>query len=117
MPSLLYEQIYTLVRRIPAGRVATYGQIARILGSCGPRQVGYAMASAPPGLPWQRVINSRGRVSVRADGSESLQQRELLQAEGVSFGPDGRCDLKRYGWEGPDGVWLSRSGIGLAPLV
>jgi methylated-DNA-protein-cysteine methyltransferase-like protein len=117
MASELYEQIYAVVEQIPSARVATYGQIARILGSCGPRQVGYAMAAAPPGLPWQRVINSRGRVSARADGNECSEQRRLLEGEGVVFGADGRCDLSRHGWEGPDGGWLTRHGIGLEPLL
>lgn len=116
MPSPLYSQIYTVVAAIPRGRVATYGQIAAIVGRCGARQVGYAMSNAPEGLPWQRVINAQGRISVRADGLESPRQRILLEMEGVRFDATGRCDLDACRWEGPDINWLEQQGIGRAPL-
>ena len=101
-------QVYSVVRRIPRGRVMSYGQIARVLArprgvlaktyaGLGPRWVGAAMARAPQGLPWQRVINSQGRVSPRPGGGGEDQQR-LLEAEGVEFDPRGRVDLERYGW-------------------
>lgn len=97
----VYERIYACVRRIPRGRVATYGQIARLAGiPRGARQVGYAMHRAPAGVPWQRVINARGEVSLRGaehSGAEH-EQRFLLEGEGVSFDLAGRCDLARYAW-------------------
>jgi methylated-DNA-protein-cysteine methyltransferase-like protein len=97
----LYERIYAVVRRIPAGRVATYGQIAKLAGRCGARQVGYALAalSEGSGVPWQRIINSQGRISLRSSGGHDVLQRELLEEEGVEFSLDGRVDLARFGWK------------------
>lgn len=99
----LHERIYEVVRMVPSGRVATYGQIAEIAGRCTPRMVGYAMAAVPFGsdVPWQRVINSQGRISVRGDGGESPEQRAMLDAEGVVFSASGRVDLREFGWTGP----------------
>jgi methylated-DNA-protein-cysteine methyltransferase-like protein len=100
-----HARVYDVVRRIPRGRVATYGGVAREAGLPGrARQVGYALAAlgnAAEGhnVPWHRVINARGEVSARSGGSafERLQ-RTLLEAEGIVFGPGGRIDLDRYGW-------------------
>ncbi|MFC3859159.1 MGMT family protein [Deinococcus antarcticus] len=88
-----------LVARIPAGRVVTYGQLALLAGNPGAaRQAGQIMHSlAGSDLPWQRVINAQGRVSTHKLGFGDLQER-LLQAEGVVFGPSGRCDLGKYQW-------------------
>ena len=99
----LYELVYAIVRLIPSGRVATYGQIAAILGTCTPRQVGYAMAAVPLGsdVPWQRVINGQGKISQRADCDGGDVQRVLLEAEGVHFDERGRVDLSVVGWRGP----------------
>ncbi len=87
---------------IPAGRVATYGQLAAIAGGCTPRMAGYAMASVRPedNVPWHRVINSQGRISERP-GAEV--QRAMLEAEGVAFSASGTIDLERFGWTGPGG--------------
>lgn len=95
----LYERIYGVVRRIPRGRVSTYGRVAKAVNT-GARQVGYAMASLPPGsnVPWHRVINHRGEISLRKDGLRSPHQRRLLEAEGVSFDPRGRINLKQFLW-------------------
>ena len=85
-------RIYAVVRRIPRGSVATYGQVAERAGYPGhARQVGYALHALPPGttVPWHRVINARGEVSARADG-EGLTQRLLLEREGVRFDARGR---------------------------
>ncbi len=98
----LHESVYALVRAIPRGKVATYGQIAAILGRGTPRMVGYAMAAVPHGsdVPWHRVINSAGRTSLTGEGAEV--QRALLEREGVVFGrEDGRVDLGLYLWPGP----------------
>ena len=97
-----YERIYAVVSRIPAGRVATYGQVAAMAGlGNAARQVGYALHSLPEGsaVPWQRVINSRGEVSQRAMPGYDGWQRHLLQEEGVVFDDRGRVDLERFRWE------------------
>ena len=98
-----YGRIYAVVRRIPRGRVATYGQVALLAGlPRQPRLVGYAMHALPNGtdLPWHRVINAQGRVSARAgNDAGSLRQRVLLEAEGVQFDAAGRVSLVRHGWK------------------
>ena len=98
-----YPRYYDVVRRIPSGRVATYGQVAVEAGLPGrARQVGYAMAALPNGsdVPWHRVVNARGEVSRRAGGTAFEQiQRVLLEAEGVHFNAHGRIDLSRFRWD------------------
>jgi methylated-DNA-protein-cysteine methyltransferase related protein len=91
------------VRRIPRGRVATYGGIAELAGLEGhARQVGYALHDLPAnsGLPWHRVINAKGEISPRTAGDSHELQRMLLEAEGVEFDLAGRIDLKRFRWRG-----------------
>lgn len=109
----VYEKIYHVVRQIPVGKVATYGQIARIIDRCTARMVGYAMASLPSNVdvPWQRVINHRGEISRRSHGDGSLRQRKLLEAEGIQFDKRGRIDLRKGRWAGPDNkfIWQSPS--------
>jgi methylated-DNA-protein-cysteine methyltransferase related protein len=98
-----YRRIYAVVRRIPRGRVASYGQVARLAGLPGhARQVGYAMYALPAGttVPWHRVVNAAGAVSRRRVPGAELTQRMLLLAEGVRFGPRGRIPLDRFGWNG-----------------
>lgn len=93
-----HDKIFSVVRRIPAGRVATYGQIAALAGQ--PRQArlaGYAMHRCPSSLPWHRVINARGRISLPADSTAAMTQRRRLEDEGVTFIGD-RVDLGRYRW-------------------
>ena len=103
-----YEQVWNLVKQIPKGKVAAYGQIALMIPppngveieaykAFGPRWVGGAMAACPDDVPWQRVINSQGKISERA-GAE--KQRLLLEQEGVEFDAKDRVDLKKYGWRG-----------------
>jgi methylated-DNA-protein-cysteine methyltransferase-like protein len=97
-----YQRIYAVVRRIPRGRVASYGQIARLAGIPGrARQVGYALHVLPGGsrIPWQRVINAAGRVSRRRVPGAELTQRMLLEQEGIRFAPGGRIPFARYGWK------------------
>lgn len=93
----MYARIYAQVCAIPRGRVSTYGRVAKMVG-CGPRQVGYAMASLPAGsrVPWQRVINHNGEISCRTHGRS--RQRHLLRDEGVHLDLKGRVDLERYAW-------------------
>ncbi len=96
-----YQTIYAVVRRIPRGRVATYGQIATLAGLDGhARQVGYALHALPgdSGVPWHRVVNSYGEVSRRSDSDSDELQVELLRAEGVAFDTAGRIDLRRFRW-------------------
>ncbi len=96
----LYERIYAAVRQIPVGRVATYGQIARLVGGCSAQMVGFALAALPNGsdVPWQRVINAKGKISPRGIGFGSLIQRTLLEGEGIVFMRDETIDLNAYGW-------------------
>jgi methylated-DNA-protein-cysteine methyltransferase-like protein len=93
--------VWRVVRRIPRGRVATYGQIAALAGLPGrARQVGYALAalSDASDVPWQRVVNARGEVSVRRDFDGAPRQRLRLAEEGVVFDAAGRIDLRRFRW-------------------
>lgn len=105
--SLFFREVWDIVRLIPSGRVASYGQIARLVGlpegvdpdtyrAFGARWVGTAMSQCPPDVPWQRVVNAKGEISLKGDA-----QRRLLEAEGVTFDAKGRVDLKRCGWSGP----------------
>ena len=96
----LYSRIYAAVRKVPKGRVTSYGAVARLVRAPTPRVVGYAMAALRPGttVPWQRVVNHKGEVSLRKGGDGQLRQRRLLEAEGVRFDLKGRIDLKIYGW-------------------
>lgn len=95
-------RIYAVVKRIPRGRVATYGQVATLAGLDGhARQVGYALHDLPPrnNVPWHRVINARGEISPRSAGDSHELQRMLLEGEGVEFSLDGRVELKKYRWK------------------
>ena len=93
------ERVFEIVRRIPAARVMTYGQLAEILGEgYTARTVGFVMHSADETVPWQRVINAQGACSTgRVIVPPDLQQR-MLVSEGVVFNEKGRCDLSRYRW-------------------
>jgi len=94
-----HARIFAVVRRIPRGKVATYGQIARLSGMPGhARLVGYALHQCPPGLPWHRVINVRGEISLSEADGQAEFQRVLLEAEGVVF-RGGRVNLVRFGWK------------------
>ena len=96
-----YARIYAVVRRIPRGRVATYGQIAELAGLPGhARQVGYALHALPQGttVPWHRVLNARGTLSLRRDSGAEISQRIRLEQEGVRFDAGGRVALARLQW-------------------
>lgn len=99
-----YQRIYSTVGQIPPGRVATYGQIAEIVGNCTARMVGYALAALEydSEVPWHRVINRQGKISPRSAGLGSALQRQMLEAEGIEFDEQGRVDFDRFGWPGPD---------------
>lgn len=103
MPSFA-ERVYRLVRRVPPGRVVSYGALAAMLGQPrAPRQVGQALRALPDehDVPWWRVINGRGEISLRGYGNVAQLQRRLLEREGVAFDGRGRVDWNRYGWS-PD---------------
>jgi methylated-DNA-protein-cysteine methyltransferase-like protein len=97
-----YQRIYAAVRRIPRGRVSTYGAIARVAGLAGQaRQVGYALSALPTGttVPWHRVINAQGRLSLeRSASGAGITQRVRLVREGVVVDAAGRVSLERFGW-------------------
>ena len=104
-PHRKHALIYAVVRRIPYGRVATYGQVAALAGLPGhARLAGYALYNLPDeagdDVPWQRVINATGCISYSESrrGNDYLQ-RELLEGEGVAFDDRGRIDLARFGWK------------------
>jgi methylated-DNA-protein-cysteine methyltransferase-like protein len=109
-----FECVYRLVRQVPPGRVTSYGAIARMLGHPrAARTVGWALHALPPGsdVPWQRVINSQGRISTRCREHGAGRQRALLEAEGVVFDDRDRVDWSRFGWEGLDWPEVERLGI------
>lgn len=100
-----YDRVYLIVRQIPRGRVATYGQIAGLLGRpYNARTVGWALHGLSPELagdvPWQRVINRTGRISFPRTEEGGLLQRQLLEEEGIVFDATDRVDLERFGWRG-----------------
>ena len=102
-----HRAVWRVVRRIPRGKVSTYGEVAALAGfPRAARAAGRALATLPGPMsrtvPWQRVVNAAGKISFRGDGMPSLQ-RELLEREGVAFGRGGRIDLRRYGWSAARG--------------
>lgn len=106
MTNDLFERIYTLARAIPYGKVTTYGQLGAMVGLTDMRYVGDAMNACPDDVPWQRVINARGAISL--GGATGAKQRALLEQEGVAFDEDGRVDFAEVGWV-PDVVWLQEN--------
>lgn len=104
------ERVFRIVRKIPRGRVMTYGQIAEILGEgYTPRTVGFVMHSANDKTPWHRVINAQGGCSTRGLVLPHDKQQRMLEAEGVRFNDRGRCDLQTFLWV-PDDQKTSRKG-------
>ena len=96
--SVFFTRVYGLVRRIPRGRITSYGAIARALGvPRGARTVGWALSACPDDVPWHRVVNVQGKISPRPGGGYVLQ-RTLLRREGVRFGRAGRIDFEEFGW-------------------
>ena len=101
MSSEIYQNIYSVVKQIPRSRVATYGQTASLAGIPGhARQVGYAMHALPDNsdVPWHRVINAKGEISIRANPLYADIQCHLLEAEGISFNNHNRITLEHYLW-------------------
>ena len=110
----LYERIYEVVAQVPPGMVATYGDIAAIVGGgCDARTVGYALGDMPPeraNLPWQRIVAKEGAISTRG-----LQQRRLLEEEGVEFDARDRVVMARFHWAGPSAEWARERGFQTLP--
>jgi len=96
----LHDRIFEMVEAIPLGKVATYGQIGKLVGGCSGRMVGFALASlrfaGGRKVPWQRVINRRGKISLT--GPDAALQRALLEEEGVRFDVEGSVNLDDFGW-------------------
>jgi methylated-DNA-protein-cysteine methyltransferase-like protein len=111
----LYERIYQAIEQVPHGMVATYGDIAAIVGGgCDARTVGYALNEIPEeragALPWQRIINREGGISTRG-----LRQRQILESEGVEFDARGRAIMARFHWAGPSAEWAAEHGFNTLP--
>lgn len=118
-----FQRVWKLVRQVPPGKVVSYGQLAELLEpplevaqetyrAFGSRWVGQAMRGCPHDVPWQRVINSQGRISLPGESGE--RQRRLLEEEGVEFSDKGRVDFKRFGWvvaRGGDPAGDSQPGL------
>ncbi|HLV43986.1 MAG TPA: MGMT family protein [Aggregatilineales bacterium] len=116
--------VWEIVRQIPEGRVSTYGQIASMIpppegvdpeqyDRLGARWVGNAMRQTPAGsgVPWHRVINSQGRISLPRGSASADEQRGRLEMEGVDFDDTGRVDFRLAGWDGPSAGWLRARGL------
>ncbi len=99
------EAVYAVVKRVPPGRVVTYGQVAGLVEgvTLTPREVGAIMNVAPPEVPWQRVVGAKGTLPIGKRGTElMLRQRSLLEQEGVAFLPSGQVDMAAHQWS-PEG--------------
>jgi methylated-DNA-protein-cysteine methyltransferase-like protein len=111
----LYEKIYEVVEQIPSGQVASYGDVAAIVGGgCEARAVGDALGVMPSDraarVPWQRVVNREGAISTRG-----LSQRDLLEQEGVPFDASGKIIMVRCRWAGPHAAWAAEHGYQTLP--
>lgn len=123
-PDSFNRIVWSVTRQIPAGQVSTYGQIASMIPEppgvlppsykrWGAQWVGGAMHATPEeqGIPWQRVINSQGMISLPVGSPGAQQQRTLLEEEGVVFDDAGKVDFEMVGWEGPDEDWLKQNRL------
>lgn len=121
-----YETVWDVVRQVPPGQVVTFGQIAAMIPPpegvdaadyqrIGPRWVGNAMNAVTfrdePTVPWHRVINSRGGISLEDGSGPARRQRARLEAEGVVFDSKALIDFDRFGWDGPDDDWLRERNL------
>ena len=103
MNSSLHQSIYEVVCRIPSGCVATYGQVASLAGLPGhARLVGYALHNLPDDsdVPWHRVVNAGGGISLDREYGAGALQRSLLESERIRFDSHGKIDLSTFGWDG-----------------
>lgn len=105
----MFQRIEAVIQLIPKGRISSYGDIAAFAGGVTPRHVGFALAASDGRLPWHRVVNAQGAVSLR--GSDAMaQQHELLAAEGIEFNQQDEIDWRIFGWEGPPLDWFIDQG-------
>jgi methylated-DNA-protein-cysteine methyltransferase-like protein len=96
--SPVFARVHALVAAIPRGRVATYGQLSRLIdGRLSPVGIGWALSGCGDAIPWHRVINAQGGIATKSPAAEL--QRDLLEAEGVRFRPDGTVDLMAHQWK------------------
>jgi methylated-DNA-protein-cysteine methyltransferase related protein len=116
------QLVWEIARQIPPGRVAAYGQIASLIPApegieddtyklYRARWAGSAMRECPADVPWQRVLNAQGKLSLPRESRGYAQQKALLESEGIAFDARDRIDLKRFGWEGPSRDWLVAHGL------
>ncbi len=123
-PKAFFPTVWLIVQQIPAGKVSTYGQIASMIpppdgvappdyARLGSRWVGTAMNNTPDAdkIPWQRVINSQGKISLPPGSPGAHRQRTLLEAEGIVFDESDRVDFNVYGWDGPPEAWRNQHGL------
>lgn len=120
-PTSFNSIVWEIVRQVPEGQVSTYGQIASMIpppdgvppdqfDRLGARWVGSAMRAVPTGsaVPWHRVINSQGKISLPSGSASADEQRARLEMEGIEFDEAGRVDFDRVGWDGPPADWLAQ---------
>lgn len=125
-PDTFYPIVWNIVRQIPSGVVSTYGQIASMIppppgvdpvdyDRLGPRWVGKAMNAVSskddPEVPWQRVINGQGGISLPEGSEAAIEQRIRLEREGLNFDKKDHIDLNVASWDGPDDEWLRANGL------
>ena len=108
-PKSSHVALWDIVRQVPRGMVATYGQIAAEVPGTTARMAGYALAALPDELadgraavPWHRIVNARGEISLPSGSDGHSEQRRRLEAEGIEFDARGRIPLRQYRWD-PDG--------------
>ena len=129
-PQSYYAVVWEIVQQIPSGKVTSYGQIAAMIPApdgvdpetyrrLGPRWVGDAMNAVSGvdevAIPWHRVINSKGGISLPEESAGAAVQRGRLRYEGVEFDAKELTDLDRFGWEGPESDWLAQRGLHSPP--
>jgi methylated-DNA-protein-cysteine methyltransferase related protein len=115
LPDVLKQRVYEAVQQVPVGQVATYGDIATVVGGgVDARTVGFALNEIPKHgteeIPWQRIINAQGGISTKG-----LLQRKLLEDEGIVFEENNRIDLRRFRWPGPSAEWAADNGYNVLP--
>jgi len=121
-PATFNALVWEIARQVPEGRVSTYGQIASMIPPpegvepdryrrLGARWVGAAMRGSPDDVPWQRVINSQGQISLPKGSATADIQRNLLEMEGITFGEGERVDFEICGLDGPPAEWLQARGL------
>ena len=114
----LHTRILSVIKQVPAGSVATYGQVALVAGASNARMIGRILKYLPDGsdVPWHRILNSAGMISSRGEGGPSVEQSRRLKAEGVLITVNGKVNFKEHGWSGPDWFWLEENGFDLDEL-